>query len=136
MKAIVTAVEMAGGKAWTEPRFQIHHSDDEHTDIRVALGPHVLYLDVTVVHPTASSYAHAAAGAALKTAASAEKNKNRQYRQRAIQERAKFVPLSWKYTADLATRHANSLSKSLSLPALAQHYGPLPISVALSNAGG
>jgi hypothetical protein len=92
MKALVNAVEMAGGKAWLEPRFQIHHTDDEHTDIRVALGAKLFYIDVTVVHPTAASYLHEAVGASLKIAKKAERSKSRQYKDKAKHARATFVP--------------------------------------------
>jgi hypothetical protein len=90
--AIVNAVEMAGGKAWTEPRFQIQHSDDQHTDIRVALGPHLFYIDVQVVHPTANSYVSAASKRHLATAGKAEREKDRQYKAKVEQEKAIFYP--------------------------------------------
>ena len=83
---------MAGGKAWTEPRFQIQHSDDQHTDIRVALGPHLFYIDVQVVHPTANSYVNAASKRHLATAGKAEREKDRQYKAKVEQEKAVFFP--------------------------------------------
>jgi hypothetical protein len=35
VKVLCSEIERAGGKAWTEPRFQLHHADDEHTDTGV-----------------------------------------------------------------------------------------------------
>ena len=80
------------GQGLAGARFQIHHTDDEHTDIRVALGAKLFYIDVTVVHPTAASYLHEAAGASLKIAKKAERSKSRQYKDKAKRERATFVP--------------------------------------------
>ena len=56
VKVLCSEIERAGGKAWTEPRFQLHHADDEHTDIRFSLGGQLVYVDVMVVHPTAATY--------------------------------------------------------------------------------
>jgi hypothetical protein len=85
-------IERAGGKAWTEPRFQLHHADDQHTDIRFSLGGQLVYVDVTVVHPTAAAYLARATQGPLRAAASAEAAKNRQYLARAEQENAQFFP--------------------------------------------
>ena len=68
-KVIADAVERAGGRAWLEPRFQLPGPDDQHTDIRVALGPRLFYVDVSVVHPTAQSYLNASSRRELATAA-------------------------------------------------------------------
>ena len=40
---------MAGDRAWLEPRFQMHYADDQHTDIRFALGAVLGYIDVSIV---------------------------------------------------------------------------------------
>jgi hypothetical protein len=53
VKVLCSEIERARGKAWTEPRFQLHHADDEHTNIRFSLGGQLVYVDVTV-HPTAA----------------------------------------------------------------------------------
>ena len=92
VKVLCSEIERAGGKAWTEPRFQLHHSDDEHTDIRFSLGGQLIYVDVTVVHPTAATYLARATQGPLRAAASAEAAKNRQYLARAEQEHAQFFP--------------------------------------------
>ena len=49
VKVLCSEIERAGGKAWTEPRCQLHHGDDEHTDIRFSLGGQLVCVDVTVV---------------------------------------------------------------------------------------
>ena len=92
VKVLCSEIERAGGKAWTEPRFQLHHADDEHTDIRFSLGGQLIYVDVTVVHPTAATYLARATQGPLRAAASAEAAKNRQYLARAEQEHAQFFP--------------------------------------------
>jgi hypothetical protein len=92
VKVLCSEIERAGGKAWTEPRFQLHHADDEHTDIRFSLGGQLVYVDVTVVHPTAATYLARATQGPLRAAASAEAAKNRQYLARAEQENAQFFP--------------------------------------------
>ena len=74
-----------------EPRFQLE-GDDQHTDIRVALGSRLIYVDVSVVHPTAASYVAASSRWSLATARAAESRKSRQYLQRAVDENAEFVP--------------------------------------------
>jgi hypothetical protein len=66
VKVLCSEIERAGGKAWTEPRFQLHHADDEHTDIRFSLGGQLVYVDVTVVHPTATYLPHRVPCAALR----------------------------------------------------------------------
>jgi len=92
VKVLCSEIERAGGKAWTEPRFLLHHADDEHTDIRFSLGGQLVYVDVTVVHPTAATYLARATQGPLRAAASAEAAKNRQYLARAEQENAQFFP--------------------------------------------
>jgi len=94
VKVLCSEIERAGGKAWTEPRFQLHHADDEHTDIRFSLGGQLVYVDVTVVHPTAATYLARATQGPLRAAASAEAAKNRQYLARAEQENAQFFPFA------------------------------------------
>ena len=57
-----------------------------------SLGGQLVYVDVTVVHPTAATYLARATQGPLRAAASAEAAKNRQYLARAEQENAQFFP--------------------------------------------
>jgi hypothetical protein len=91
-KVIAREVRRAGGKAWIEPRFQLPGQDDEHTDIRIALGAELIYVDVSIVHPTSASYLSHSIAASLGAARQAEIRKNRQYLERARREHASFVP--------------------------------------------
>ena len=84
--------ERAGMQAWIEPRYQLDHSDDEHTDVRVALGARLYYRDVSVVHPTCSSYFDAARAGSLRAAKVVERRKIAQCALRARQEHATFFP--------------------------------------------
>ena len=64
----------------------------DHTDIRIALGARLFYVDVSVVHPTAASYIPTSSRRILATAAAAERRKDAKYLQRAAAENAEFVP--------------------------------------------
>ena len=91
-KVLVSVIEMAGGRAWIEPRFQMHYADDQHTDIRFALGAVLGYIDVSVVHPTGASVRRRASQRPLATARRAEQVKDRKYLARATAEHALFFP--------------------------------------------
>lgn len=106
-------MERVGGRAWIEPRFQLPGPDDQHTDVRVALGHRVIYVDVSVVHPTAVSYRLTASRRTLSTAARAEGTKARQYAERAAAEHADFVPFiieSYGGFGEQARRFANEIA--------------------------
>ena len=91
-KVLASVIEMAGGRAWLEPRFQMHYADDQHTDVRFALGAVLGYIDVSVVHPTAASVRRRASQRPLATARRAEQVKDRKYLARATAEHALFFP--------------------------------------------
>ena len=91
-RVLAREIEKAGGKAWLEPRFQLSHTDDEHTDVRFSLGAVVGYVDVSVVHPTCDTYRHRACQGSLRAAAAVERSKCRQYEARATAEHALFFP--------------------------------------------
>ena len=80
---IAREVRRAGGQAWLEPRFQLPGQIDEHTDIRIALGAELIYVDVSIVHPTCASYLCHSISASLGAARQAEIRKNVQYLERA-----------------------------------------------------
>ena len=91
-KVLAREVRRAGGQAWLEPRFQLDGGNDEHTDIRIALGAELIYVDVSVVHPTCASYLRDSVVSSLAAARRAETRKNRQYLDRAQRDHATFVP--------------------------------------------
>ncbi len=62
-----------------------------------------MYVDVTVVHPTAATHLARATQGPLRAAASAEAAKNRQYLARAEQENAQFFPFVVETLAGLAS---------------------------------
>jgi hypothetical protein len=79
----------------------------------VALGHRVIYVDVSVVHPTAVSYRLTASRRTLSTAARAEGTKARQYAERAAAEHADFVPFiieSYGGFGKQARRFANEIA--------------------------
>ena len=63
-----------------------------HTDVRFALGAVLGYIDVSVVHPTASSRRRSASHRPLAAARTRERAKDRKYLARATAENAIFVP--------------------------------------------
>ena len=65
---------------------QLPGPDDQHTDVRVALGHRVIYVDVSVVHPTAVSYRLTASRRTLSTIRRARSGRTRRLRPMAVRE--------------------------------------------------
>ena len=90
--AISAVAQLAGGRCWKEPRFQIQHRDDCHTDLRVALGSELFYIDVAVVHPTSSSYLNRSCTSRLAAARAQVAIKQAKYDALCEAENATFIP--------------------------------------------
>jgi hypothetical protein len=87
-KVIARKVRRAGGQAWLEPRFQLPGQNDEHTDIRIALGTELIYVDVSIVHQTVPPIFAIPPSSSLGAARQAEIRKNVQYLERAHRDHA------------------------------------------------